>query len=126
MRSSSRAARRGGLGDLACALTGIWSKGMLCSSTEIGLPPGEDGLLILPEDSPIGRPVKELFESDVLLELEVTPNRPDLLSHRGMGRELATLLKTPFLPLEIPVRTTSAAPARMSAALTGAPCRAAP
>jgi phenylalanyl-tRNA synthetase beta chain len=37
-----------------------------------------------------------------LLELEVTPNRPDLLSHRGMGRELATLLRTPFLPLEIP------------------------
>lgn len=89
----------------------VESKGMLCSSTEIGLPPGEDGLLILPEDSPIGCPVKELFESDVLLELEVTPNRPDLLSHRGMGRELATLLKTPFLPLEIPTRTTSAAPA---------------
>ncbi|MEI7929333.1 MAG: phenylalanine--tRNA ligase subunit beta, partial [Verrucomicrobiales bacterium] len=87
----------------------VESKGMLCSSTEIGLPPGEDGLLILQEDSLIGRRVKELFESDVLLELEVTPNRPDLLSHRGMGRELATLLKTPFLPLEIPTRTTSVA-----------------
>jgi phenylalanyl-tRNA synthetase beta chain len=83
----------------------VESRGMLCSSTEIGLPPGEDGLLILPEDSLIGRPVKELFESDVLLELEVTPNRPDLLSHRGMGRELAALLKTPFLPLEIPTRS---------------------
>ncbi|MFZ9936444.1 MAG: phenylalanine--tRNA ligase subunit beta [Luteolibacter sp.] len=74
-------------------MRGVESKGMLAAAEEIGLPKGEDGLLILPTDFPIGKPVKELFESDVLLELEVTPNRPDLLSHRGMARELATLLK---------------------------------
>jgi phenylalanyl-tRNA synthetase beta chain len=68
-----------------------------------------DGLLILPADAEIGTPVKALFDSDVLLELEVTPNRPDLLSHRGMARELATLLKTPLLPLEIPAAKTAAA-----------------
>lgn len=79
----------------------VESKGMLCAASEIGLPAGEDGLLILPADSEIGKPVKQLFDSDTLLELEVTPNRPDLLSHRGMARELATLLKTPMLPLEI-------------------------
>lgn len=83
-------------------MRGVESKGMLAAAGEIGLPEGEDGLLILPEDAVIGRPVKEMFDSDVLLELEVTPNRPDLLSHRGMGRELATLLRTPLLPLEIP------------------------
>ncbi|HVJ47077.1 MAG TPA: phenylalanine--tRNA ligase subunit beta, partial [Luteolibacter sp.] len=83
-------------------MRGVESKGMLAAAAEIGLPAGEDGLLILPADSVIGTPVKEMFDSDVLLELEVTPNRPDLLSHRGMGRELATLLRTPFLPLEIP------------------------
>lgn len=83
-------------------MRGVESKGMLAAAAEIGLPAGEDGLLILPADSVIGKPVKEMFDSDVLLELEVTPNRPDLLSHRGMGRELATLLRTPFLPLEIP------------------------
>jgi phenylalanyl-tRNA synthetase beta chain len=77
----------------------VESKGMLCAASEIGLPPGEDGLLILPADSEIGKPVKQLFDSDVLLELEVTPNRPDLLSHYGMARELATLLKTPLKPL---------------------------
>jgi len=77
----------------------VESKGMLCAASEIGLPPGEDGLLILPEDSEIGKPVKQLFDSDTLLELEVTPNRPDLLSHYGMARELATLLKTPLKPL---------------------------
>lgn len=90
-------------------MRGVESKGMLAAASEIGLPPGEDGLLILPEDSPIGVPVKQLFDSDTLLELEVTPNRPDLLSHYGMARELATLLKTPLKPLEIPAVSTTAA-----------------
>ena len=85
----------------------VESKGMLCAAAEIGLPAGEDGLLILPPDSEIGRPVKHLFDSDTLLELEVTPNRPDLLSHRGMARELATLLKTPLLSRSVGVSPTS-------------------
>ena len=84
----------------------VESKGMLCAASEIGLPAGEDGLLILPADSQIGKPVKQLFESDTLLELEVTPNRPDLLSHRGMARELAALLKTPLLPTSVDVSPT--------------------
>ena len=84
----------------------VESKGMLCAAAEIGLPAGEDGLLILPPDSEIGLPVKRLFESDTLLELEVTPNRPDLLSHRGMARELATLLKTPLLSKSVGVSPT--------------------
>jgi len=82
-------------------MRGVESKGMLAAAEEIGLPKGEDGLLILPPDSPIGRPVKELFDSDTLLELEVTPNRPDLLSHRGMARELAVLLKQDLKPLDL-------------------------
>lgn len=88
-------------------MRGVESKGMLAAAAEIGLPPGEDGLLILPADSPIGSPVKELFDSDTLLELEVTPNRPDLLSHRGMARELATLLKTPLLSRSVGVPPAS-------------------
>ncbi|MGD7653456.1 MAG: phenylalanine--tRNA ligase subunit beta [Verrucomicrobiales bacterium] len=82
----------------------VESKGMLCASSEIGLPEGEDGLMILPEDAEIGKPVKEMFDSDTLFELEVTPNRPDLLSHYGMAREWAALLETPLKPLEIPER----------------------
>lgn len=92
-------------------MRGVESKGMLAAAAEIGLPAGEDGLLILPGDAPIGVPVKQLFDSDTLLELEVTPNRPDLLSHYGMARELATLLKTPLKPLEIPTPATAAATA---------------
>lgn len=87
-------------------MRGVESKGMLAAAEEIGLPKGEDGLLILPEDSPIGVPVKTLFDSDTLLELEVTPNRPDLLSHAGMARELATLLKTPLISPAKPVIET--------------------
>jgi phenylalanyl-tRNA synthetase beta chain len=90
-------------------MRGVESKGMLAAASEIGLPPGEDGLLILPEDSPIGVPVKQLFDSDTLLELEVTPNRPDLLSHYGMARELATLLKTPLRRMDVSSIPTSAA-----------------
>ena len=85
-------------------MRGVESRGMLCSASEIGLVDAVDGLMILPTDSPIGKPVKELFESDVLLEVEVTPNRPDLLSHYGMAREMATLLEMPFAPLDIPSR----------------------
>lgn len=92
-------------------MRGVESKGMLAAAEEIGLPKGEDGLLILPPDSPIGVPVKTLFDSDTLLELEVTPNRPDLLSHRGMARELATLLKTPLISENLQETSTSEASA---------------
>lgn len=85
-------------------MRGVESRGMLAAASEIGLTDTEDGLMILPADAPIGKPVKELFDSNVLLEVEVTPNRPDLLSHYGMARELATLLEVPLKPLEIPSR----------------------
>jgi phenylalanyl-tRNA synthetase beta chain len=87
----------------------VESKGMLCSATELGLPPDVDGLLILPADAVIGQPLREMFDSDVMMELEVTPNRPDLLSHRGMARELAALLKTPLSGMDIPSIQTACA-----------------
>ena len=65
---------------------------MLCGADEIGLNDDEDGLMILPADSEIGKPLTELYPSDTILEIEITPNRPDLLSHYGMARELAALL----------------------------------
>ena len=85
-------------------MRGEESKGMLAAASEIGLTDEEDGLMILPENFEIGKPVKELFDNDVLLEVEVTPNRPDLLSHYGMAREMATLLEVPVKDLDIPAR----------------------
>lgn len=89
-------------------MRGVESRGMLAAASEIGLTDAEDGLMILPPDAEIGKPVRELFESDILLEVEVTPNRPDILSHYGMAREMATLLEVPLHPLDIPTPKTTA------------------
>ncbi len=70
-------------------MRGVESRGMLCSASELGLPDKEHGLWILPNDLPVGTPVKNLVDSDTVFELEITPNRPDLLSHWGIARELA-------------------------------------
>lgn len=72
-------------------LRGEKSDGMLCSAKELALAEDADGLLILAGDFPVGKPVKELFPPDTVLELEVTPNRPDLLGYRGVAREVAAL-----------------------------------
>lgn len=81
-------------------MRGVESKGMLAAGSEIGLHDEEDGLLILKTDAAPGTPVKDLFDSDTLIEVEITPNRPDLLSHSGMARELAALLETSWSPVE--------------------------
>src|SRR5436190_3221394 len=72
-------------------LRGIESEGMLCSPIEIGL--GEDaaGLFILSPDAKIGAPLADLFPADTILDVEITPNRGDLLSHFGLAREIAAL-----------------------------------
>ncbi len=70
-------------------MLGVASRGMLCSASELGLPDKEHGLWILPQDYAIGTPVRDFVTTDTIFELEITPNRPDLLSHWGMARELA-------------------------------------
>ena len=70
-------------------IRGVESSGMLCSEEELGLGSDSSGIMILPEDAPIGMPLKEyLGVNDVVFELEITPNRPDCLSHIGIAREL--------------------------------------
>jgi phenylalanyl-tRNA synthetase beta chain len=80
-------------------LRGVESQGMMCSAKELGLGEGHEGLLILPPDSPIGHPLSELFPADTIIELEITPNRPDLLSHYGIAREIAALRSVALEPL---------------------------
>jgi phenylalanyl-tRNA synthetase beta chain len=77
-------------------LRGVESFGMLCSARELGIAEEASGLLILPRDTAPGRPIAEVLGlDDVLLEVNVTPNRPDALSHLGIARELAALLGRP-------------------------------
>lgn len=85
---------------------GITSQGMMCSPQELGLPDQVDGLLILPADAPIGKSFGEYMGrsgSDVVFDLEVTPNRPDLNSVVGIAREMAAItgnsLKLPEIKL---------------------------
>jgi phenylalanyl-tRNA synthetase beta chain len=77
-------------------LRGIESEGMLCSAIELAL--GEDaaGLLILSPETKIGAPISDLFPSDTILDVEITPNRGDLLSHFGLAREISALLGKPL------------------------------
>lgn len=77
-------------------LRGVVSNGMLCSGKELGIGEDTGGLLILDASAPVGRPFKELVPADVLFDLEVTPNRPDLLSHLGLARELSALTGLPL------------------------------
>jgi phenylalanyl-tRNA synthetase beta chain len=73
-------------------LRGVDSFGMLCSAKELGIDPDASGLYILPRSVAPGTPIVEaLALDDVLLEVNVTPNRPDALSHVGIAREVAAL-----------------------------------
>ena len=75
-------------------LRGVDSLGMMCSAKEIGLAEEADGLLILPGSLKAGTPLREVFPA--VFELEITPNRPDCLSHLGVARKLAALAKKPL------------------------------
>ncbi len=75
-------------------IRGVESGGMLCSNKELGLPDdGVDGIRILPKDAPVGKPFAAYMGfDDILLDLKVTANRADCLSHFGLAREIACLL----------------------------------
>ena len=67
---------------------GVVSNGMLCSGDELRLTGDADGILILPSDTPLGAPLVDLF-GDVVLDVDVKPNRGDALSILGLAREVA-------------------------------------
>ena len=72
-------------------LRGVESQGMLCSENELGISDEQSGLMELPDDAVPGRPVKEFVEQDTVIDWEITPNRPDWLSHIGIAREIAAV-----------------------------------
>jgi len=76
-------------------LRGVESLGMICAEDEIGVGTNHDGIIVLPEDAPIGMPAAEYYnlESDWVLEVDITANRSDALSHYGVARDLYAWLK---------------------------------
>jgi phenylalanyl-tRNA synthetase beta chain len=80
-------------------LRGVESEGMLCSARELGLGDDHSGLLHLPREAVPGTPLDALLGlPDTVLEVNVTPNRPDALSHLGIARELSSLTGVPIKP----------------------------
>src|SRR5580658_526121 len=71
-------------------IRGELSDGMLCSAKELGMGDDAAGLLMLAGEPPLGAPINDVLpRRDTVLDVEVTPNRPDCLSHLGLARELA-------------------------------------
>lgn len=71
-------------------LRGVESCGMICAEDEIGVGTSHDGIIVLPDDAKIGQPAAEYYnlESDWLIEIDITANRADALSHWGVARDL--------------------------------------
>ena len=76
-------------------LRGVESCGMICAEDEIGVGTSHDGIIVLPEDAKVGMPAAEYYhlESDWLIEVDITANRADALSHWGVARDLYAWLK---------------------------------
>ena len=76
-------------------LRGVESNGMICAEDEIGVGTSHDGIIVLPEDAVVGTPAAEYYnlESDWLIEVDITANRADALSHWGVARDLYAWLK---------------------------------
>jgi len=84
-------------------IRGVDSLGMLCSEKELGLSDNHSGIIILPENTELGVSFKHLFNlPDDIFELEITPNRPDLLGYQGLATDLCassdSILKIPEQP----------------------------
>ena len=74
----------------AARIRGVVSEGMICSELELGLGEGHEGIVVLPEDAPLGIPLDD-YMGDTILELELTPNRLDCLSILGTAHEVGAL-----------------------------------
>jgi phenylalanyl-tRNA synthetase beta chain len=74
----------------AARIRGVESNGMICSEKELGLSDEHEGILVLPDQAPLGQPLGSII-GDTIIEVEVTANRPDWLSIVGIAREVAAL-----------------------------------
>lgn len=91
----------GGIAVSEAKIRGVLSQGMICAEDELGISEDHSGILILPADTPVGNPLSQAMlslDDDAVLEIGLTPNRGDCLSHIGVAREVATLLNRSLIP----------------------------
>ncbi|MGQ9572338.1 MAG: phenylalanine--tRNA ligase subunit beta [Dehalococcoidia bacterium] len=74
----------------AARIRGVESAGMVCSEKELGLSDHHEGILVLPDEAPVGMPLSQ-YLGETILDLDITPNRPDCLAVLGIAREVAAL-----------------------------------
>ena len=78
----------------ASKIRGVSSEGMICSKEELGLEESSDGIMVLDEKTPLGKKLEDVLDKqDTILEIEITTNRGDCLSHWGVAREIAAKLQ---------------------------------
>ncbi len=91
-------------------IRGVESMGMICAEDELGLGSSHDGIIVLAEDAIPGTPLKEYYQiqDEYTLEIGLTPNRADAMSHYGVARDLAAYLKSNDLPYTLTLPDVSA------------------
>lgn len=84
-------------------LRGVESHGMICAEDEIGVGTSHDGIIVLPQDTPVGMAAAEYYhvESDYVIEVDITPNRADACSHYGVARDLKAWLLRDGRPAQL-------------------------
>lgn len=93
-------------------IRGVESNGMICSERELGLGEDADGILVLDDGAPVGKPFESILElPDVVFELEITNNRPDVMSMVGVARELAAWFDVDFREPDFSLETAPGKPA---------------
>ncbi len=94
------------------AIRGVESHGMICSERELGLGELHEGIMVLDPDAPIGKPFESILAlPDVVFDLEVTNNRPDVMGMVGVARELAAWFDTEVRYPDVSLDTVPGAPA---------------
>ena len=91
----------------AARIRGVESQGMICSELELGLGDDHTGIIVLPDDAPLGEPLSD-YLGDTILDLELTPNRLDCLSMLGVAHEVAALTGNTVTEPEIRYEETGA------------------
>ena len=102
----------------AAKMRGVDSSGMLCSAKELGISSEHGGLLVLADDAPVGRDVREVLAlDDHVFTIKLTPNRADCLSVLGVAREVSALTGTKLVPPPVdavPARNADTFPVKIS------------
>lgn len=91
------------------AIRGVESNGMMCSTRELGLGEDHDGIIELPGDAPVGASFAEYHGADPVIEVAVTPNRPDCMGVYGIARDLAAKGLGTLKPIAMPAFTAAGA-----------------